>query len=67
MYAAFRKIRFRLMVGIAGGVPSKTTDIWLGDVVVSKPNGNYGGVVQYDFVKGTPTDDERTGMLNTPP
>ena len=55
------------MVGIAGGVPSKKTDIWLGDVGVSKPNGNYGGVVQYDFVKGTPTDDERTGMLNTPP
>jgi nucleoside phosphorylase len=66
MQEAFRNIRFGLMVGIGGGVPSREKDIRLGDVVVSKPDGNFGGVVQYDFVKDTPTGYQRTGMLNTP-
>jgi hypothetical protein len=52
------------MVGIGGGVP-KEADIRLGDVVVSKPTGDFGGMVQYDFGK---TDGqgvfERTGTLN---
>jgi hypothetical protein len=42
----FRLIRFRLMVGIGGGAPGKEADIRLGDVVVSKLTGEYGGVVQ---------------------
>jgi len=43
------------MVGIGGGVPCNGhgTDIRLGDVVVSKPTGSYGGVVQYDRGKVT--------------
>jgi nucleoside phosphorylase len=43
--AAFKGIRFGLMVGIGGGVPSANADIRLGDVVVSQPQGSFGGVV----------------------
>jgi hypothetical protein len=37
MKATFKGIRFGLMVGIGGGVPSGEVDIRLGDVVVSQP------------------------------
>ncbi|KAN0069927.1 kinesin [Elaphomyces granulatus] len=37
MRTTFPCIRFGLMVGIGGGVPSIKNDIRLGDVVVSKP------------------------------
>jgi nucleoside phosphorylase len=67
MRATFRGIRFVLMVGIGGGVPSAEVDIRLGDVVVSQPNKTYGGVVQYDTGKATPSGFERTGSLNSPP
>jgi nucleoside phosphorylase len=67
MRATFKKIRFGLMVGIGGGVPSPEVDIRLGDVVVSQPNKTFGGVVQYDFGKTTPSGFERTGSLNSPP
>ncbi|KAN0073083.1 hypothetical protein V8E54_009197 [Elaphomyces granulatus] len=68
MLSTFRSIRFGLMVGIGGGVPTKEADIRLGDVVVSKPTGDFGGVVQYDFGKTVGQDDfERTGTLNKPP
>jgi nucleoside phosphorylase len=67
MRATFKKIRFGLMVGIGGGVPSAEVDIRLGDVVVSKPQQTFGGVVQYDFGKATPSGFERTGSLNSPP
>lgn len=39
MLFTFRSIRFGLMVGIGGGVSSPSTEIRLGDVVVSKPTG----------------------------
>ncbi|RYP32296.1 hypothetical protein DL767_005271 [Monosporascus sp. MG133] len=56
-------VKFCLLVGIGGGVPSKKHDIRLGDVVVSNT-----GVIQYDLVKlyqgGIP---ERTGCLPPPP
>jgi nucleoside phosphorylase len=55
------------MVGIGGGVPSEEVDIRLGDVVVSQPVQTFGGVVQYDFGKATPSGFERTGSLNAPP
>jgi hypothetical protein len=42
-------------------------DIRLGDVVVSQPNKTFGGVVQYDSGKTTPSGFERTGSLNSPP
>lgn len=61
-------IRFGLMVGIAGGVWSEKNDVHLGDVVVSQPDGQFGGVVQYDFGK---TESEgrfkRTSSLDKPP
>jgi nucleoside phosphorylase len=38
MKMAFLSILFGLMVGIGGDVPSKETDIRLGNVVVSKPH-----------------------------
>jgi hypothetical protein len=37
------------MVGIAGGAPSLTHDVQLGDVVVSSPVGRTCGVIHYEF------------------
>ena len=67
MKLKFTSIRLGLMVGIGGGVPSSKADIRLGDVVVSQPDKQHGGVVQHDFGKTTPSGFERTGFLNTPP
>src|SRR4051794_16881878 len=68
MRGTFTSIRFGLMVGIGGGVPSEENDIRLGDVVVSKPTGRSGGVIQYDFGKTVQEGRfERTGSLNRPP
>lgn len=67
LLASFDSIRFGLMVGIGGGVPNIDADIRLGDIVVSKPTGTYGGVVQYDYGKALSRSFERTGMLNQPP
>ncbi|KAN0082002.1 hypothetical protein V8E54_003300 [Elaphomyces granulatus] len=67
MKSAFTSIRFCLMVGIGGGVPSEQADIQLGDVVVGTPHKVHSGVVQYDIGKATPSGFERTGFLNTPP
>ena len=61
-------IKVGLMVGIGGGVPSKSADIRLGDVVVSQPTGQHGGVVQWDFGKMERGGVfRRTGTLNKPP
>jgi nucleoside phosphorylase len=67
MKSTFTATRFGLMVGIGGGVPSGGVDIRLGDVVVSRPLGVHGGVVQYDFGKTTVSGFERAGSLNSPP
>ncbi|KAI9714257.1 MAG: hypothetical protein M1820_000216 [Bogoriella megaspora] len=67
MVSTFRAIRFGLMVGIGGGVPTEKNDIRLGDIVVSRPTNNYGGVIQYDFGKSIPSGYEQTGSLNSPP
>jgi len=53
MRAGFPNIKYFLLVGIAGGVPrygsaGAASEIVLGDVVVSSPRGNHGGVLQYD-------------------
>ncbi|KAF5857978.1 hypothetical protein ETB97_005009 [Aspergillus alliaceus] len=68
MLPTFPSLRFGLMVGIGGGVPSKNADIRLGDVVVSMPTAGSGGVIQYDYGK-TLRDGglQRTGSLNKPP
>jgi nucleoside phosphorylase len=68
MVSTFKSLRFGLMVGIGGGVPSKEADIRLGDVVVSMPTADFGGVVQYD--SGATLGEglfKRTGALNAPP
>jgi nucleoside phosphorylase len=67
MKSKFTSIRFSVMVGIGGGVPSAEHDVRLGDVVISQPYIEHGGVVQYDFGKTTPSGFVRTGFLNTPP
>jgi len=67
MRATFKGLRFSLMVGVGGGVPSAEADIRLGDVVVSQPDKTFNGVVQYDFGKTTPSGFGRTGALNAPP
>jgi nucleoside phosphorylase len=67
MRATFKGIRFGLMVGIGGGVPSVKEDIRLGDVVVSHPDRTFSGVIQYDLGKLTPNGFLRTGALNSPP
>jgi nucleoside phosphorylase len=53
MRDGFPNIKYFLLVGIAGGVPrygpaGNAHEIVLGDVVVSSPRGNHGGVLQYD-------------------
>jgi nucleoside phosphorylase len=68
MLSSFKWLRFGLMVGIGGGVPSEENDIRLGDVVVSQPTGAFGGVIQYDFGKTIQEGKfTRTGALNKPP
>ncbi|KAH8692117.1 putative kinesin [Talaromyces proteolyticus] len=67
MLQTFPSLRFGLMVGIGGGVPSKA-DIRLGDVVVSRPTATFSGVVQYDYGKTIRSGQfERIGSLNKPP
>lgn len=66
--STFPSIRFGLLVGIAGGVPTTADDVRLGDVVVSKPTRTLSGVIQYDFGKATAGGSfERLGALNRPP
>jgi nucleoside phosphorylase len=67
MNSKFNQIRFGLMVGIGGGVPSAESDIRLGDVVISQPHMQHGGVVQYDFGKTGPSGFTRTSFLSPPP
>ncbi|KAF2192459.1 purine and uridine phosphorylase [Zopfia rhizophila CBS 207.26] len=68
MMSKFKSIRFGLMVGVGGGVPSAESDIRLGDVVISQPCKQHGGVIQYDSGKtGEGGCMTRTGSLNAPP
>lgn len=65
---SFRSVKFCLLVGIGGGVPSSTNDIRLGDVVVSKPTGTNPGVIQYDMGKALESGIfEQSGVLQPPP
>src|SRR4051812_41444411 len=70
MLRTYEEIRFGLMVGIGGGAPTEKNDIRLGDIVVSMPTKEHGGVVQIDA--GTRLGEglegfKRTGNLNKPP
>ncbi|RKK92206.1 hypothetical protein BFJ68_g8637 [Fusarium oxysporum] len=68
MTRSFMSIQFCLLVGIAGGAPSDSHDIRLGDVVVSLPTSTFPGVIQYDLGKENEgTDFEVTGILRRPP
>jgi hypothetical protein len=49
--STFTALRFGLMVGIAGGVPSKENGIRLGDMAVRQPTTTLGGVIHYDLGK----------------
>ncbi|KAK6356076.1 hypothetical protein TWF718_000450 [Orbilia javanica] len=62
----FQSIKFGFMIGIGGGIPPK---VRLGDVVVSTPDGDYSGVVQWDMGRaiGGEGGFEATGALNNPP
>jgi len=68
MLRSFPDIRIGLMVGIGGGAPSRKNDIRLGDIVVSTPRSDQGGVFQYDFGKTIQGQSfQPTGFLNQPP
>ncbi|KAL3480339.1 hypothetical protein BJX99DRAFT_266815 [Aspergillus californicus] len=68
MLPTFPYLRFGLLVGIGGGVPSGSVDVRLGDVVVGIPNTTSGGVIQYGYGKSLRDGQfQRTGMLNKPP
>lgn len=68
MQTSFPSLRFGVLVGIGGGIPNDEHDIRLGDVVISQPAGQYGGVVQFDFGKtGSGGVLIRTGSLGAPP
>ncbi|KAM5528408.1 hypothetical protein FOXYSP1_18889 [Fusarium oxysporum f. sp. phaseoli] len=68
MLRSFPNIRFGLLVGIGGGVPSAKHDIRLGDVVVSTHGSEKGGVFQYDYGKAIQEHVfVTTGSLNQPP
>lgn len=75
MMRTFPQIRVGLLVGIGGGIPhlEKGIDIRLGDVVVSHPDGEYGGVIEYAKGKleeskdGSGPSFVRKGSLNKPP
>ena len=68
LLGTFSSVRALLLVGIGGGVYTIKNNMRLGDVVVSCPDGKYGGVVQYDFGKSLLEGRfEYTGALNSPP
>ncbi|EFQ30158.1 phosphorylase superfamily protein [Colletotrichum graminicola] len=72
MKSSFPSLRFNILVGIGGGAPDledgNDVDIRLGDVVISQPAGQHGGVVQYDFGKtGAGGVLARVGSLNASP
>ena len=68
MLRSFESIRFGLMVGIGGGAPTSDIDIRLGDVVVSSPDRQVGGVLHYKFGKEIQNREfELTGSLASPP
>jgi nucleoside phosphorylase len=44
MLFSFPAVKFELMIGIGGGIPSDNNDIRLGDVVISKSESTFRGV-----------------------
>jgi nucleoside phosphorylase len=62
MIRSFRGVRWYLVVGIGGGVPSVHKDIRLGDVVIGD------GLIQYDMGKAVQNDSNfrRTEIIQRP-
>ncbi|CAG8395624.1 unnamed protein product [Penicillium salamii] len=69
MRMTFPNLKYGLLVGIGGGVPTKTECgmVRLGHVVVSEPTGIHSGAVQYDHGKAKAGHFERKGFLAPPP
>lgn len=68
LLSSFPQIRVGLLVGIRAGIPTGDVDIRLGDVVVSQPHGQVGGVVQWDFQMASANAAPiRRGHLDKPP
>lgn len=68
LWTSLHSVRALLLVGIGGAVPTAKNDMRLGEVVVSRPDGKYGGVVQYDPGKSLSGGRFRhTGVLNSQP
>ncbi|KAE8371840.1 Pfs, NACHT and ankyrin domain protein [Aspergillus bertholletiae] len=70
MLSSFPQIRIGFLVGIGAGIarPDRGRDIRLGDIAVSQPYGNSGGVIQYDLFKAKPGNVwESRAFLNSPP
>ncbi|RPA78788.1 hypothetical protein BJ508DRAFT_416379 [Ascobolus immersus RN42] len=77
MKLSFPAIKFVLLVGIGGGVPtvkvkkdlySRCGRVRLGDVVVNEPYGDSSGAIQYDRGKALSNGVfKRTGALDSPP
>ncbi|EED23321.1 G-protein beta WD-40 repeats containing protein, putative [Talaromyces stipitatus ATCC 10500] len=64
----FPNVKFALMVGIGAGIPNlPKVDIRLGDIVVSIPQNNHPGVIQYDFGKYEENGFVLKGSLDKPP
>src|SRR5690606_33213487 len=67
---SFLEIKYGLMVGVGGAVPlhsGLSHDIRLGDVVVSCPDGNNGGVVHYTKGKMEQDGFRCIGHMDRPP
>ncbi|KAK2006413.1 kinesin light chain [Colletotrichum eremochloae] len=69
MQSTFQNLSFGLLVGIGGGVPTKSEAgmIRLGHVVVSNPRDAHSGAVNYSHGKAKDGVFERTGYINSPP
>lgn len=67
MRLALPHLRVGLLVGIGAGLNVKHKDIRLGDVVVSHPEKQVGGVIQYDLTKNGLGAAERIGFMSAPP
>lgn len=67
MQNTFPNLRFGLIVGVGGGIPTESDDIRLGDIAVSMPNGQNGGVIEYDMGKEEDGGFRCAGSLNRPP
>ncbi|EAU36203.1 predicted protein [Aspergillus terreus NIH2624] len=52
LFQSYYRIRMAMLVGVGGGIPSQWNDIRLGDIVVSYPDGNCGGVRHFSVGSG---------------